>query len=73
VVHGQHGVRLTATECSLQLDDWLTTFAHESLSDLHEEQPHSFSDKGAIVERRSILIFFRRLTRMHRRNVGREF
>ena len=72
MVDGQHRVRLTATESRLQLNHRLAASADQPLSDLGKEQPHSFGDEGAIVERRGVLVFLGRLARMHRRDIGRE-
>ena len=39
VIDGQHRVGFAAAEGSLQLDDWLTTFAIEPLCHLGKQRP----------------------------------
>jgi hypothetical protein len=69
MVHGQHGVRLAATEGGLKLDDRLATISDQPLGDLRQQQSHPLCDKGTIIERRGILVFFGRFSGMHCRDI----
>src|SRR5262249_16926694 len=72
MIDSQHGVGLAAAKCSLKLDDRLTALTGQSLSDLSEQQTHSFGDEGAVEEGNSILVLPARLAGMDGGDVSRK-
>ena len=51
VVHRQHGVRLAAAECRLELNNRIAAFTVQPLGHLRQQQSHPFRDVGALEER----------------------
>ncbi len=72
VIDRQHRVRLAAAEGGLELNDRLAALAVQPLRDLRQQQAHALGDEGALKEGDGVLVFRRRLARLHRRDVGSE-
>src|SRR5690606_20432400 len=68
----QHGVGLTATKSSLQLNDRITTLPAQTLSDRRQQQPHTFSNEGAGEEHPCILVVRRCCTSRNLSDVSSE-
>ena len=73
VIDRQHGVRLATAEGGLQLDHRVAAPARQALDHRIQQQPHAFSDEGALEEQRRVLVFRVGRACMHARQVGGEF
>jgi hypothetical protein len=73
MINSQEGMGLAAAEGRLKLNYRLATLPSQALSDLGQQQAHSFGDEGALIKCRGVLIFRRRLSRVNGADVGREF
>ncbi|MNL78386.1 hypothetical protein D3C87_2047560 [compost metagenome] len=62
MVERQHGVRLAATECGLELDDWISTPPCQAAYDGVEQKPHPFGDESTLKEVDRLLILWACLT-----------
>src|ERR1700686_1305340 len=65
VIDRQHGVRLTAAECCLQLDNRVTALTIESFSHRGEQQAHSLRNKSALEKSCRILVLRRGFASMN--------
>ena len=56
MIYSKHGVRLTATECRLELNNGFTTLRCQPLCYLRQQQAHSLRYERALIESNCILI-----------------